>query len=113
MNLLPKNLLGKGNGAQSFIIAGILGIAAAYVVAKSNILSGTPFNISSPAVTAQAMQAAGMMPVYSRGFPDQSIKHNVVPSASMGIEMQVPFDSSGRWSKVTGAYDRCDALIWP
>jgi hypothetical protein len=113
MNLLPKNLFGKGNGAQSFIVAGILGIAAAYVVAKSNILGGTPFNITGqPPVTAQAMQAAGMMPVFSRGFPDQSIKHNVVPSASMGIEMQVPFDSSGRWSKVTGAYDRCDAQIF-
>lgn len=49
--------------------------------------------------------------VKSRGFPDQSIKYNNIPSPM--VEYLVPYDSSGRFANVAGAYDRCDSITFP
>lgn len=112
MNLIPKGL-GLGNinsNAQSLIAAGLIGIAAAYAITKLNLFGG--LNFASPAAVSNAMAASGAIPVYSRGFPDQSIKANVVPTWSMGVESWVPYDSSGRFAKVAGPYDGCDKNLF-
>lgn len=91
------------------------GLLAAVILSKVNA-TGTAM-AANATIQAMANEYPGIaIPTYggvvkSRGFPDQSIKYNSLPSPM--VEYLVPYDSSGRYAQVTGAYDRCNAVTFP
>ena len=108
----------KGSNLMWIGGAAIVGAAAAMLLSGTSLgdvknAAGKKINsiVSANPASAKVMgQMTGNRPVYSRGFPDQSIKFNSIPSPM--VEPLVPFDSSGRYAQVTGPYDGCDSRLF-
>lgn len=107
----------NGNLTKYAMAAG-LGVVAALVLSKANVsamknIASNQINqyaqahpLAAPAIAT----ATGMAPIYSRNFPDRSNLFNSLPSPS--VEHLVPFDVTGRYANVTGAYDKCDSQTY-
>jgi len=107
---------------MTFGMAAGLGIVAALILSRANVntikndatslvrnMAGNPMNPLAPLAIGTKM---GVTPIVSRAFPDRSNLYNSVPSPM--VENLVPFDITGRYSTVTGAYDnKCDYNVFP
>lgn len=113
------------NNKSSFFTYGVaagLGIVAALILSRANVntikndatslvrtIATNPANPLAPIAIGTSM---GKAPIVSRAFPDRSNLYNSIPSPM--VENLVPFDITGRYSTVTGAYDnKCDYNVFP
>lgn len=112
--------MANNNSLYTIGLAAIGGIVAALVLSKQNV--NTIKNMAAGQITSMAMAhplapmavgtAMGKLPITSRAFPDRSFLFNSLPSPS--VEHNVPFDITGRFSTITGAYDnKCDYQVFP